>query len=263
MTRIEILQKASDYTDLSGLMAPGILGDPIPIVACDNGLRYLSEYHILLHLTGLSTDADKDDWERIVGTCMIEPGLLKRYPGPSNNQEQMDDHLAVCAAAYILNRPNHAKDMLSYGFKHLGFFNTQNPGKFTTDGKIAWNAFTWRMPQIVFATAVASGAYKWYKPWYWLAYVVALFVTATSANSDKPLDDIDSRGLTWLLSLLVPRSFIGKLAINQFLKYLYESYPDGLFGAYKKAYGPDHVLTDLAQIYEEAFITENEGDKLQ
>lgn len=237
-----------DYTDLSGLVAPYKLSEPKPQVATGNGVRYTGEYYLLMGLAGQANDIIKAKYRAIMASCTVTPGVIKRSPLPSNDLEQQDDHLGYLAACRVLGLYSDAEQVLNYGFKHLGFFNTDNPGSYTSNGTIFWKAFLWRMPQLFFVTLCAADKYRFWKFWYWPAMLITAFVIAVSAYN-KPTSDIDSRGLTFLMVMATSSSSLTcRLASKLFYKFVKQVYPAGMVGAYTQAYGADHPLTKLMAI---------------
>ena len=115
-----------------------------------NGILYSCIYLIFLHELD-RTLIDKLWFEEIIQRCSLEPGLLMRTPNNDYGQQSWDDYLGVAVVCILLNERQIAKEILSYGKAHRGFYRTKPDSK--------WNAFLWRFPQVWLLMLPA--AYPW------------------------------------------------------------------------------------------------------
>lgn len=186
----------SSYMDADGLVTPDAFDKSWGCYS-QNGTMFTSEFHIMLHEMGLSTEEDKDKFEETIRRCMPTPGLLQRGP-VCYSQEGPDNILAVTAACAVLDRPQLARDVLAYGLKSYGWFNTENIGSIYNKDtkKIFWKSFLWRQPQLLLTCLI--GAKKLNILHFPLVMVAALLIFYAGLRNFKKTDS-DSRRLTWLL----------------------------------------------------------------
>lgn len=183
------------YKDKNGYMNPYTVA-PNAGRSCDNATLFTSEYYILL---ALNNELDLSEyWRLLIALSSMEPGLTVRYPG-DNTIDAPDNVYGILAASKVLAMPSVAHDFLRYGRQNLGFYNTSNPGHIKNqDGRINWNSFLWRQPQLIFMALCASGVYKPWKFWYWpLALYTSIVILTSCMQSDR--SDSGSRLLAWLL----------------------------------------------------------------
>ena len=166
----------SDYFDEVGLMTlkPG--------EKCDNGILFLSIYHVLNHLLGQHTGSF--EYTQTIHACEVEPGLFHRAPGRNKDTEGFDDYVGVCAASVFLEQPQLAEAIVEYGNKHGWNFNNTEPGKFALWG--------WRQgAEIAFAN-ICMGRRPELAQFIWLCLS---FVWAGLAYGE---DKMSEHQLTWL-----------------------------------------------------------------
>jgi hypothetical protein len=173
----------------------------------DNGPMFTSEYIIMLLQNQQAWMLDVTEYKVLMWNCMKD-GLLSRKPGDSG-QEGPDDYHGVLAACSVLNDTLIPRQILHHGMRNFGFFNNQNPNSFTkNDGSIAWEAFLWRMPQLL---ALNYAAARIWRPWVPLLNAYAALIIATSCIG-VPTGDTDPRRLSWLLIQGMHKSWLCKLA---------------------------------------------------
>lgn len=210
------------YVDGEGYVAPNPV-IPGQLRGSDNQTMFTSEYYILLTMNeGGLLSSDKNGWETLIRICMPKPGLTVRSPG-DKNIDAPDNFYGVLAASKLLNRENVAQDMLTYGIRHLGFYDpTGTPG-------IKSGAFQWRQPQLLFAMLCAANVYKWWKFWLWPLMLYTALVITTSCWR-VPTSNSDARRLPWLLIQTVKwDSVLCRWASSIWYKRLYKDYgPTGM-----------------------------------
>jgi hypothetical protein len=132
-----------------------------------------------------------------IGPCFQQRGLLARAPG-SKDQEGPDDYHGVLAACAVLELPEFANNILSYGWSNWWVMNNEMPGTpYKSDGRTTnWSAYFIRFPQLI---AMAYSASKrspiWAFPFFWYAALIILY--SGLRNFDK--GNADARRLPWLL----------------------------------------------------------------
>lgn len=210
------------YVDGNNLVAPNPVV-PGTIRASDNGTCFSSEYFILMEMNYPDPDMSylrAKGWEALIRTCMQVPGLTVRAPG-DRAIDAPDNVYAILAASKVLSRPAVAQDILSYGKKHLGFYDpTGVPG-------VKLGAFLWRQPQIVFAMYCAANLYKPWKFWLWPLAVYTALVIGVSCWR-VPVDHTDERRLSWLLIQTTKESLLCRLASKLWYNRLHRDYSDGM-----------------------------------
>lgn len=82
-----------------------------------NGLLYTSLYYILLYEHKELTEQDRQDFDRIVRSCMQEPGLLDRSKTKPEDQNSRDDYIGVCVASRLMQLAI-SHDICEYGKTH-------------------------------------------------------------------------------------------------------------------------------------------------
>lgn len=206
---------------------------------CDNALLFTSEYYIMLRKRQEDDfEMGRIDWLTLKGLWLLSDsvtkGVTQRYPG-DNTIDAPDNIYGIIAACKVLKYPQLAKEILNHGIRHFGFFNLT--------GKFSWEAFQWRQPQMLFATACASNSYKWWKVYYYPALLYTASVIATSCIG-AAVTDADSRRLCWLLIQAVQEdSWLCRLAAKIWWRRLYKHYggkENGMREVAKYYYSPDH-----------------------
>lgn len=95
--------------------------------SCDNHIYFTAIYNLLLKQQPDAPKAEFFDADFFfyvaVGWCAKEPGLIMRYPGDYEGEQQHDDLRAIAAVDIT-----HTKDILNYGRKNSFCWNTKNPG---------------------------------------------------------------------------------------------------------------------------------------
>jgi hypothetical protein len=206
------------YIDKNGLIAPEKGGSSL------NGVMYTAE--LLIVAWERLTEEQRWGLRHAIASCEIEYGLMGRVPYPHEQQQQVDDmyaYAALCMTTrlkYGRDRLLRAHDVLQYGYKHFGSFNTVNPGVWT------WNSFLWRQPQLLGAFLAARGNVKpWERPFLWYA-ALAIFVSCRNT----PKSDADARRLAWhLIKAVSPESWLMRQAAKGWYKRLLRDYgPEGM-----------------------------------
>lgn len=214
-----LYDEIKQYIDKNGLVCPNPV-EPDVIRGSDNGTAFTSEYYCMLVDNNQLLDSDPLAWETVIRSCMRTPGLTVRAPGDLVI-DAPDNIVAILGAAKRLNVPSVAKDMLSYGIRHLGVYDPQPEGT-----PWNWSAFQFRQVQLVFAMLCASNTYKWYKFWYWpLALYTALVILVSCYKT--PTEDTDSRRLCWsLINATTKDSLLCRLVSVVWWKRLRKDYGD-------------------------------------
>ena len=119
----------------------------------------------------------------VVGTCS-NGGCLRRTPDNKFGQESYDDYLFLFAALIKLKRPALAKDIMWYGVRHLGFYNTT--------GSFTWSAWLWRFPHVFMLGWCA--AYPWLR---WIFMYPLLFVMMFILRGMPKPEDQSGTQLAW------------------------------------------------------------------
>jgi len=155
--------------------------------------------------------------------CVGKGNLLR---SPTNtHQEQWDNHLGLGSYAYFFKKKSLSRMILEYGLKHFGVFNT--------DGKLEFQDWLYRFPQIWCVYFIA--AFPRFK---FLAYPFALLVSRFMKPNK---DDGSGTQLAWLyLHVMVDSFGFGfKKKYNEILAQQKE-----LVSVY---YGKDHPIIELTQ----------------
>jgi len=135
-----IKKLAMQYKDIYGYMQPDAR-------ISHNGLRFTSEYMMVLVGNKILEEEDKLHFLRLVMKCFVKPGLLKRHGwAHEDEQEGIDDYIAVAHAAKQLGYVNEiCGPILSYGQRNFWYYcNVEKP---TVKNKIS--AAFWRFPAFV------------------------------------------------------------------------------------------------------------------
>lgn len=219
------------YLDPLGYVVPHASESGL-IRQSDNSLMFTSEFFLLLALRKEDRERDADEWKIFVEKCSVVPGLLDRYPR-ANEIDSPDNMIGVLAASKVLKVPEVAREILSYGLHHGGYFNLT--------GKFSWSGFLWRQPQLFFAALCASGVYHWLWP---LVFPLALYsalVIATAGKNAK--GETDPWRLSYLLILATREdSWVCRLTSKIWLKRLMRTHANGFVGVCEKYYGASHPI---------------------
>lgn len=238
------------FTDINGYINPALV-DVTKGRQCDNNM-FTSEYFIMLQKTDQLTAGDYVKWAGLMRDCFEESGLLLRYPNSIGDQEGPDDHYALFAASKILNISTYAQDFLYYGWKHLGWYNTEVLNTYkNTQGTINWTAFQWRQPQMYFAAICAANKHRWYKFWNIPSMIIATATILFSSHGVDTITDLDARRLTYLLILTVEQdSILCRFAAKVWKRRLLSDYGDtGMREVYKRYMRDNHPFGIYSQQY--------------
>lgn len=204
-----------NYVDVNRLVAPY----PCNFFtrASDNGVMFTAELLILLKLRGELDANTQQYYVENIKKCFLEPGLISRAPN-DRGQSPPDDHFALGAMGVILGYHDICKDILSYGLKHFGSFNNENPGKWTS------KSFLWRMPQLLACIIAGAG-----KKVPLILCIYSALVLLFSCRKVEP-NKSDERRLAWLLSkALSNQSLLVRLASKVWFNRLRSHYgPEGM-----------------------------------
>lgn len=241
------------YLDGNGLVAPNKTGSTGS--GSDNGVMFSAEFLCLLEQQGEMTPILAGIWEEVISRCLPTPGLLQRQPNNQSGQEGPDDYVGLAAACAVLNRTYAkagcppcvlANQVLRYGLLHFGFFNNENPGKFSR------SAFLWRQPQLIGAFIAAASKPTWLaKAAFWiigqpflLCAAISIFVSCRNV----PVTDTDARRLSWLLiQSTAPVSWLCRWAAQGWYERLYQDFPSGMKGVARGYYQPGHPFASYWQ----------------
>lgn len=191
-----------DYIDVYGLVSPHRAANPKRRES-DNGVLFTSEYYIQLLNNGELTAQDKVDYETLIRSCMLEPGLISRVPG-DDGQSPPDDQYGVSAACSQLGITSIPADVVSYGLRHFGSFNNK-------DRTWTTRSFLWRQLPLVAAQYAAARRGR-LNPVVWCLNAITALIIATSCRGiDR--NNTDARKLSYLLiKAMQPVSVLCRLA---------------------------------------------------
>lgn len=195
-----------------------------------NGLRWTSEYMMLLKRYGELTDADIDSYRNMVKLCMVEPGLLSRFPG-SGEQEGPDDYYALLAACYFLGIKDIPKLILNYGRTNNYIYNNVSPGKFTG------SAFLGRQLPLVACMHYAAGE----TPNFFLRCALKVSLWLSSRSSGKKNQDAKALGYFQMLIATTMPEYAG--VIKTWWESLYAEFTGGMQEVLKKYFAYDEYPT--------------------
>lgn len=220
-----------NYIDAYGLVSPHPCAKTDH--ASNNGVMYASEYYAILALSRKLALQDCEDFETKMSACLVKPGLLKRSPDNTRDQEAPDDYYGYLAGCHFTGNTHLALDVLHHGWANFGSFDNVNPGKFS------FKTMLWRQPQLMAMTYAAAD-----KRVPVLLAIIAAAVIATSC-SKRPPSDTDGRRLSWLLlSVMREKSWLCKQASKIWMKRLYKDYNGrGMKAVAELYYGKDHPFS--------------------
>jgi hypothetical protein len=236
-----------DYWDGNGLLCPNPVGKGVG-QGSDNGTMFTSEYFIILQKLGIIIESEKEKWESLIRSCMLEPGLTIRAPNDIST-DAPDNFYGILSAAKNLGNTAVPRDILWYGIKNFGFYNPENPGKLVgSDGNINWSSFQWRQFQMV-AAMISASFPSLVNPLHFIVRIIALplfFIAAISiliSCINEPTDSTDPRRLSWhLIQTTSSTSLMCFLASLVWFKRLYKDYgQDGMRAVAKIYYQPKGV----------------------
>lgn len=213
------------YRDADGLVVPNGEGcSPTQYNVSGNGVLYTGEYVLLMRLNGELNDSDRKDYRDVIEACMpVEKGLLSRSPTHSD-QEGPDDYIGLAVGAWATGNNDLAEAVITYGKKHYGFFNNENPGSYYhKDGRFNWSALLIRQPQLIGIMYYAANRV----PPFLIRLYLAIGILISGRN--KPLSDSDARILAWLVINVVDnRCWMIKIAARVFTNRLLKQYDRGM-----------------------------------
>lgn len=245
-------EEIKPYLDADGLVAyqPTYPGQ---VNASGNGLLLTSLYYLCLVLRNEATiHLDRADFHALLKRCSVEPGLLSRGPHHPD-QQAMDDYLGVATACRALVLPGTTARILSYGrncpvklwgpLRLFYHYNNVAPGQLHhPDGRINWNAWLGRMPQLVAHLQLAAGERPWPLRRLWWALVIAYSAFARKSDHDAWL-------MSWLLIWVYQDrrnwggwSLVGDAACWYWRKRFAYTWPEGMTGVLAQALGHGHPI---------------------
>ena len=149
MNRIEAAERLR--SDTSGTWG-GVYGQ-------DNGVLFLAYAYVMLDATKELTDVDRTNAVRTENNIRVERGLYTRYPG-STLLEAHDNYIGLLLLSKLFNLDHIAKDVYTYGTRHLRSYNDQEPGTF--------NIRAWRQPGEFAVYSMAAGVNPGLISYLWL-----------------------------------------------------------------------------------------------
>lgn len=223
------------FIDGNGLVTPNVYTGEYKR-GSDNGVMFTSEYYIHLKDNKELDELDLSNYEAVIKSCSVEPGLIARAPGDKQGGPPPDDLYAIAAASKTLGMPSIAKSIVDYGERNNWVFNADRPGNpHWGDGR-DFEAWLGRQPSLVCALKAAAGSPL---PG-WLKLVTAAIIATSCAGVKK--DDSDARRLAFHLVRAVEGSGgILDWACNVWWNRLRRDYGDeGMRGVALLYYQGDH-----------------------
>jgi hypothetical protein len=228
------------YTDRLGFIS----GEANPQGSSGNALLFTAYAMLVLRQQGCLAQFDRDLFLiQVAEACEIIPGLYKRPPPYSQDQESQDDYIGLAAASYFLNT-SHARDALEYGREHYYkkwcFYCKYQYDKAHVEESQVFNAWLGRFVTAMIHMQWAAGEYPalWRRLWW--AYSVAF---SGSKNEQDP----------WLLNWLMihtmdGRSRIGLVGASIWQWRLKRAFPGGIKQVFARYFNdPNHPLARYAQ----------------
>lgn len=224
----------NQYRDKFGLQQPSN-----DYSTSENGIRFTAQYLIAIIRRKLFLPMEKVRLRIVIESCFRKPGLLMRSP-ENPRRDAIDNHVALGVLAKFLN-PQWAVDVIEYGRKHRGFYDSITPNK----PRIS--AFLWRHPQLFMHLKLAARPKKKFFIWPWEYLVWCVCLVGASKTRDQ-----DSRSLTVMLCLVAcGYSRFTDFLIRRFVRGFRKSYARGwgqLLGEYYQ--NPNHPdVTYLDQYF--------------
>lgn len=224
----------ANYLDMYYLVAPHKASIPKRRES-DNGVSFSSEYYIYLKKNNELLSSDLAEYETLIRSCMLEPGLISQVP-KDDGQFPPDDTLACMAACSQLDITSIPNDVINYGFKHFGFFNNKRPVSFYDENdKISWGSFLWRQLQLVGASYAAARRGK-YNPLVFSLFVFSALTILVAAYNVKNASSDECRLSFQLTQAMCPVSLMSRIASYFWVK------------AMKAKYGND-FMSQVCMIY--------------
>lgn len=228
------------YLDRFGLVQDGGKRDS------RNALLNTSLYYVFLVLRGESLPGDKEEFERLLATCRVAPGLFRRTPDCEDLQAH-DDYKAICTAAKLLGS-DIAEEIFQYGQKHHYVFNWKHPGcgilrGLRENGKFNITPLFGRDLSFVAHTYFCTG-----RKLPWLLEQAWAWTVETSGKSNR--NDQDARKLTWLLIEGMEHTSEECLAAAaSWQKRFVQEYPGGLGEVLRNYWNdPNHPLVKYSTL---------------
>lgn len=227
---MSLREEIKGFVDGNNLVAP--LKGPYPSKAASfNGIRYTSEYFVILAKSHDISSNDQVDYLVKVLSCLTKDYMLTRIPPYLNNgdqggQQAVDDYYALMNGCIHTNESTVPRGILKALVKHLGFLNNLNPWQLNA------KAFMLRQPQLIASMISAAFPRKiLHFPIRLLAlplYIYAAIIIATACMLSKP-EDTDARVLSWHLLQTTSRCSLScYLASKLWNKRLEKHYGKGL-----------------------------------
>lgn len=207
-----------------------------------NPLVYTSEHYLTLAAKGWLKPGDRTSFETIVNRCWVpgHMGLLHRGPEIPDQQQGVDDYIAVTTAAKVLGLRYIAEAILQYGLKNKWFYNNVNPGsRMHPDGRFNDSAWFERYLHVIAHFYWCTGdTPDLARRTYW-----ALSVGTSAQAGNKDHDG-------WILTSMLVKACEGRTyaetkAANCFLDKRAENFPGGMSQLYGRYFANE--LHPLAQ----------------
>lgn len=224
------------FTDQSGLVSPWLCSNAVS--GSNNGILYTALWLFCLKRSGGLNEEDCQKWRKLMRSCQVRPGLLKRSPVNSTDVEGNDDYIGYLAGCKLTGSGDYAREYLEYGRTNAGCYNNVNPNKWTL------RSFLWRQPQLIahayYASASQmSGITCIIKHFVKLVWSLTMFLSSRM----QPLKDSDSRILSWLLyKTWDKKGYFARRAVCGWLKRLRRDYPNGKMRAVAEIAFPGSVV---------------------
>lgn len=173
-----------------------------------NGLLYTAVFLVLDKEIKGKLHVHAGEWyKRLVESCYLKPGCLKRSPS-NTYQEQWDDYLGVVAACVASGNRKIPRQILWFGLTHFFFFNT--------DDKLEWKDWLGRYPHLWLVC--------WCAAFPFLKYPLAPILLLAGLFMKPNMNDTSGIQLEWLFRYCVKEFGFAKSSYKSVVAILPEAF---------------------------------------
>lgn len=220
-----------NYTDAEGMITS--VRDPKEKWTSGNHLLITGTYYVLLSYLDRTTEADVENFKKLVKSCEVRPGVYNRNQNRPDAQAH-DDYIGIVAASYFLQSDFH-REVLDHGENNNWTFDN------TDNDIVEINSYFSRFPDFVPFVRAANG--KSPSLWEQVLFAIAILV---SAFSDK--NETSGKILKWLeIQTIRNKYFIIDSAIFFWKKMIFKKYPNGMGDVFGIYFGKDHPFAKYTQ----------------